>query len=129
MKALLFVLLLTSSLTAVAEYKSESVCSQNSKVCVTYKTDAPFTTSQEARFQLFLESSDQKEIVFVKADLWMQMGHHGHGSAPLGITRIAPGHFDVVNAYFVMLGTWQIRVTYKQEDRQETLVIPVLISE
>lgn len=122
MKALFFMLALVLSAPSFA-----SVCSQVTKVCVDYQTDRDFSTNQEGRFQLFLTSSDQKDVGLVKADLWMQMGHHGHGSSPLKITQMAPGHFDVTKAYFVMKGTWQIRVTYAQEGQQETLIIPVTI--
>lgn len=57
------------------------------------------------------------------------MGNHGHGSAPLKITATAPGEYDVTNAYFVMKGKWQIRVTYSLAGTQETLIIPVTIKE
>jgi hypothetical protein len=107
----------------------EGTCSEVTKVCAIYHTDELFTTTQEARFKLFLNSSDQKEVTFIKADLWMQMGNHGHGSSPLKITPVAPGEFDVTKAYFVMKGKWQIRVTYEQESKKETLLIPVMISE
>lgn len=122
MKSLIIALALALSAPSFA-----NVCSQATKVCVNYQAETTFTTGQEGRFQLFLESSDEKEVSLVKADLWMQMGHHGHGSSPLKITQIAPGHFDVTKAYFVMKGTWQIRVTYAQEGQQETLIIPVTI--
>jgi hypothetical protein len=129
MKLILALALTLSSALSFSAVNHEGTCSQLTKVCAIYHTDAPFTTTQEARFKLFLESSDQKEVQFVKADLWMQMGNHGHGSSPLKITPIAPGEFDVTKAYFVMKGKWQIRVTYEQDSKQETLIIPVTIKE
>jgi len=128
MKFILIALTLLSSLALAAD-KHDGVCSEATKVCAVYHTDAPFTTSGESRFSLFLTASDQTEVTLVKADLWMQMGHHGHGSAPLKITPLAAGEFDVTNAYFVMKGTWQIRVTYQQGATRETLVIPVTVRE
>lgn len=122
MKSFFVILALVLSIPSFA-----NVCSQATKVCVNYQTETSFTTGQEGRFQLFLTSTDQKEVSLVKADLWMQMGQHGHGSSPLKITQLAPGQFDVTKAYFVMKGTWQIRVTYAQESQQETLIIPVTI--
>jgi hypothetical protein len=127
-----FILVLTLTLFSSLSFSAlnhEETCSKVTKVCVIYHTDDPFTTTQEGRFKLFLESSDQKEVTFIKADLWMQMGNHGHGSSPLKITPVAPGEFDVTKAYFVMKGTWQLRVTYEQESKQETLIIHVTIKQ
>lgn len=100
-----------------------SVCSEATKVCVDYKTDAPFVTKQEGRFALMLDAE------LVKIDLWMQMGSHGHGSSPLKVTPVAPGEYDITKAFFVMKGPWQIRVTYQKGSVQETLIIPVMIKE
>lgn len=111
-------LLLLCSTTAFAK-----VCSTKTEVCVDYKSDTAFTTKQEGRFGLELNAE------LVKIDLWMQMGHHGHGSAPLKVTPVSPKAYDITNAHFVMRGAWQIRVTYKHEGFQETLIIPVVIKE
>jgi hypothetical protein len=124
-KSLLIVLSLLFSSIVMAE----SVCSKNTKVCASYESDVAFTTKQEGRFELELTSNDEVEVNFVKIDLWMQMGGHGHGSSPLKVTSVAPGKYDITKAYFVMRGEWQIRVTYKQGSVQETLIIPVLIKE
>ncbi len=129
MKFLLVVALMLLSVLSYSGTNHEGTCSKITKVCVNYHSDSPFVTTQEARFKLFLESSDQKQVTFLKADLWMQMGNHGHGSSPLKVTPIAPGEFDVTKAYFVMKGTWQIRVTFEQESKQETLIIPVTVTQ
>ncbi len=100
-------------------------CSNTTKVCVAYNSEGPFSTKQEGRFALSVESNDELEASLVKVDLWMQMGSHGHGSSPLKVTPVAPGEFDVTKAYFVMRGAWQIRVAYKQGNVQETLILPV----
>ncbi len=127
MKVLLLTTLILFSNFSFSAASFEGACSQVTKVCASYQTEAPFTTTQEGRFRLMLQSTDQREVTFVKADLWMQMGTHGHGSSPLKITPTAPGEFDVTKAYFVMKGTWQIRVTYEQDSRRETLIIPVVV--
>lgn len=129
MKLFICLFSLCSSLLSFASVKHEGTCSNTTKVCAVYHSDEPFISTQESRFQLFLESSDNKEVSLVKADLWMQMGNHGHGSSPLKITQLAPGQFDITKAYFVMKGKWQIRVTYEQDTKQETLVIPVLVNQ
>ncbi len=129
MKIILIVALTLMSPLSFSAVAQEGICSQTTKVCTNYYTDEAFTTTQEGRFKLTLESSDQKEARLLKVDLWMQMGNHGHGSSPLMVTPLAPGEFDVTKAYFVMKGKWQIRVTYKQDSKQETLIIPVTIKQ
>ena len=124
---LLLVLCSLFSFAAISNVDHEGICSQTTKVCATYHTDLPFSVGQEGRFALYLQSNDSIEATLVKADLWMQMGTHGHGSSPLKITPTAPGEYDITKAFFVMKGAWQIRVTYKQGDVQETLIIPLVI--
>lgn len=129
MKFTVLLILFVLSMSVFAEVTHVKTCSQLTSVCAIYHSDLEFTTKQEGRFQLFLESKDQSEVQLVKTDLWMQMGSHGHGSSPLKITPSSPGEFDITQAYFVMRGAWQIRVTYKQGNVQETLILPVLIKE
>lgn len=123
----IIVLLATFGQCVFASEEIQRVCSEKTSVCASYKTDFPFATKQEGRFQLTLEASDSKEVSLVKVDLWMQMGSHGHGSSPLKVTPVLQNEFDVTKAYFVMKGQWLIRVTYLQDRFQETLLIPVMI--
>ncbi|KHD89656.1 MAG: serine protease spb1 [Bdellovibrio sp. ArHS] len=46
----------------------------------------------------------------LKVDLWMNMGHHGHGSGPVKVVKQDQGTYYVSEAYFVMAGRWQIRL-------------------
>lgn len=115
--------LLALILVSLFSFSALAVCSETTKVCADYQTDAPFSTKQEGRFVLTLDAE------LVKVDLWMQMGSHGHGSSPLKVTPVAPGEYDVTKAFFVMRGAWQIRVTYKKDGVQETLILPVMIKE
>lgn len=128
MMRLLFVALSVYSLQSFAVVY-EKACSATTKVCASYEAEAPFTTTQEGRFKLIVESSDQSPATLIKADLWMQMGNHGHGSSPLKIVPVSPVEFDVTKAYFVMKGKWQMRVTYEQDLKQETLILPVQIAQ
>lgn len=69
--------------------------------------------NQDSPFQILLTDLNQEPVdhppVFV--DLWMNMGGHGHGSAPVTTTKIQDGIYRADNVYFVMKGLWQIRVT------------------
>jgi len=107
---------------------ANSVCSEAKNICVKIEVDQPFNSKDEGRF---LVKFTGVEVEVLKIDLWMQMGGHGHGhghgSSPLKVTRISPFEYDVTKAYFVMKGNWQIRVKYKLNDSEETLIIPVEI--
>jgi hypothetical protein len=127
MKLILALLFSFYSMSLLADTLSVKACSKTTSVCASYRNNIKFTTKQEGRFNLALKGNDEAKLV--KVDLWMQMGHHGHGSSPLKVTPIAPGKFDVTKAYFVMKGNWQIRVAYKLGSVQETLIIPVSIEE
>ncbi len=59
----------------------------------------------------------------LKIDLWMSMGGHGHGSAPVKIVKQNNGVYYVSEAYFVMPGQWQIRITADSE--QSSLMVNV----
>ncbi len=47
-------------------------------------------------------------------DLSLGMGHHGHGSAPVKVTKIGTGRYRVEDAVFVMDGMWSIDLMIKQ---------------
>jgi hypothetical protein len=125
----LFFPLLALFLSALTQAQSleGKVCSQMGPVCASYHADSPFSPHAEGRFQLHLTSLQDPGPELVKVDLWMKMGTHEHGSSPLQITPTGPLEFDITKAYFVMVGAWQIRVTYKHGSVQETLILPVVV--
>jgi len=106
-----------------AQQNQQKVCSQVTDVCVSYSSSTPFVFNKEAQFTLTIQDADNAEIQLVKVDLWMEMGNHGHGSSPLKVTPKSSELYEITKAYFVMKGNWQIRVTYKHEDFQETLLL------
>lgn len=69
--------------------------------------------NQDSPFQIIFSDASLNPVdpapVFV--DLWMNMGGHGHGSAPVKTTRLQEGVYRIDNVYFVMGGTWEIRTT------------------
>lgn len=54
----------------------------------------------------------------LKVDLWMNMGHHGHGSSPVKVVKQSTGIYFVSEAYFVMPGRWTIRVFSNNEQAE-----------
>ncbi|WII71624.1 FixH family protein [Bdellovibrio sp. 22V] len=59
-----------------------------------------------------------KDPAHLKIDLWMNMGHHGHGSSPVKIVKQDQGVYFVSEAYFVMAGRWQVRFFVNGEQAQ-----------
>ncbi|WP_374030443.1 serine protease spb1 [Bdellovibrio bacteriovorus] len=59
----------------------------------------------------------------LKVDLWMNMGHHGHGTSPVKIEKQEVGTFLISEAYFVMPGKWLIRVWINGEKSEMTVVV------
>ena len=100
-----------------------------SSFCATVTAEKPLSSKGESIFSLELKSLVQSNVVLKKIDLWMDMGGHGHGSAPLKVTPVNSSVYNVKNAYFVMKGTWLIRVTVQFDQMTEKLEIPVRIDE
>lgn len=123
----LFFALLTISLNSFA-YEG-GVCSQQTALCANISSEVDFTTTSEGRFLLKLKATEDQTLQLNKVDLWMQMGHHGHGSSPLKVTQLSHLEYDITKAYFVMKGLWQIRVSYTLNGISERLIIPVMIHE
>ncbi len=127
---ILIVLVLTLSFVFSQAYADDlkvRACSQKTKVCSSFEADKAFSSLQEARFKLFLESQNGQEPQLVKVDLWM--ASMGHGSSPLSVSKVAPGHYDVTEAFFIMVGDWQVRVKYKMGAVEETLILPTVVTQ
>ncbi|WP_413587235.1 hypothetical protein [Bdellovibrio sp. HCB274] len=106
----------------VCSEKSPALCAQ-----LLYKTDVSSET--EGQFQVLIQGFDGLAITNFKADLWMQMGHHGHGSSPLDIVENANGVYLVTNAWFVMRGKWDVRLDFVINGQAEHLEIPVYVAQ
>lgn len=127
-------------------------CSKISPVCIFITSQRFFTTKDEGEFLLELKVCEQQntiqsshvtrldksenvmncetsddDIEFQKVDLWMQMGQHGHGSAPLVVKRKYSQTFDISHAYFVMKGEWQVRVFFRYQDQEEVVISKVKV--
>lgn len=60
----------------------------------------------------------------LKIDLWMNMGHHGHGSSPVKIVKQDVGVYFVSEAYFVMSGRWDVRLFANGEQAAFSVDVP-----
>jgi hypothetical protein len=133
MQAILFSLVLVfSTKLCFASVGSaiRAVCtSYSSDICISGKFAAEPNSKDEGKFVLELQIPPETEAQNVKVDLWMQMGDHGHGSAPLKIAQIGPHVFAVENAWFVMKGQWQVRVDFEMNNEAYKFILPVKISQ
>ncbi|UYL08511.1 FixH family protein [Bdellovibrio sp. SKB1291214] len=107
---------------------SPIVCSasiQDLCVQLLYKTD--ITSVDEGQFQVLVQGFDGAPLENFKVDLWMQMGHHGHGSSPVEIIENANGVYLVTKAWFVMSGKWNVRIDFTLNGQAHHLEIPVYV--
>ena len=87
--------------------------------------------NQDSPFQLVFTDKNNQLIDHppVFSDLWMNMGHHGHGSAPITTNKLTTGIYRTENVYFVMKGKWQVRVTLGHStSHAETDIYEVLVN-
>ncbi|MNJ94869.1 hypothetical protein D3C87_125720 [compost metagenome] len=98
-------LVATAAETCDAEFDGLPVCVQ-----VDF-TKGPVNRDESQFAVRFLNTEDGTAVdpQGLKIDLWMQMGRHGHGTAPVKIERQDAGVYFVSEAYFVMPGQWQVR--------------------
>lgn len=103
-------------------------CTDDSRqVCAHLHFHSNVDTRTEGHFIVHVEVPGDQAIQDFRADLWMDMGNgHGHGSAPLDIQNAGEvNHFDVSNAWFVMAGTWLVRLDFSLQGRGYHIEIPV----
>ncbi|WP_413561032.1 hypothetical protein [Bdellovibrio sp. HCB209] len=140
MSAVMFIATITLSSFATAQVSgapssphagdlSEIVCSEVApEICaqLLYRTD--ITAVDEGQFQVIIQGFDGATVDDFKADLWMKMGHHGHGSAPVEIVQNANGVYLVTKAWFVMSGKWDVRLDFTVNDQAHHIEIPVFVA-
>ena len=132
MKSFLFAAFLFT-LPAFAQTTPENidkVCSNsNGAVCAEIKFVTEVSSSMPGEFMVQVSAPEGTAVEDFKANLWMSMGSHGHGSAPLKITPMENNQFDVKNAHFVMMGTWLVRLDFKIGADAYHLEIPVNVEQ
>lgn len=69
--------------------------------------DSP-SLSNASSFKLQLMTDLVLEGANLKVELWMP--DHGHGSAPVTVTRVNSHEFIASEIYFIMPGLWEVRM-------------------
>ncbi|RYZ88315.1 MAG: hypothetical protein EOP06_11170 [Proteobacteria bacterium] len=109
---------------------SETICStENTAICAHLGMPKAFNTRDEARFIAHVEIADEAPVSDMKVDLVMNMDGHKHGTAPVTLKDMGKNHFLVSNAYFVMAGTWTVKLDFTFEGKAYQLDIPVTVAE
>ena len=117
-----------SSVSSAHDHSAEVCSEKNSKVCVHLGIHEELTSEKEGQFIIHAMPADGGVIQNLQADLWMDMGSgHGHGSAPLTITQSKPNIYFVTNAWFIMMGEWQVRMQFELNGETHQIIIPVYI--
>ena len=99
------------SSTAFAGQNFEIQSDKGKKVTLSFNEENITTDTGEA----VICSTPAAKVV--EAKLWMNMGHHGHGSGPTTIAEGENGCYDITRIDFSMPGKWEIRVKFEDADK------------
>lgn len=115
--------------TVTAPHKGDHTgefCTDDSQtICAHLHFLADVNTTTEGSFIAHIETPDNQPINNFKIDMWMQMGSHGHGSAPFEVADNGQNHYTITNAWFVMPGTWTVRIDFDFNGAHQHIEIPV----
>jgi hypothetical protein len=109
-------------------HHTQDVCSvEQPAVCAHLGYDKEPNTADAWGFMLHFQSPqlDPSLLSQVAVKLWMDMGHHSHGSSPVSLTEKSQTHYLVEDAYFPMSGPWQVKVSFQYEGKKAELIVPV----
>ena len=141
LKSMLTAILLTTGLTVFAHdghtdnphdpNHTPSVCSPSAdSVCAHLKFLTAINSSTAGEFIVHVTTPSETAISDLKVKLWMDMGGHGHGSAPVEIaTMDEANHFKITNAWFVMAGPWLVQIEFIVNGQSHTVAIPIMVTE
>ncbi|MDG0817519.1 hypothetical protein [Bdellovibrio svalbardensis] len=110
--------------------KTALICNTDKSICTQLQFLVDINSSAEGAFFATIKTPDNKAINNLKVDLWMSMGNHGgHGSAPVEIAETGHNQVKVSNAWFVMPGTWSVRLEFDLEGIHQHFEVPVYVAE
>lgn len=125
--SMLFVLASSAS-AFTSENHSVTVCSElDPAVCAHLGLPEKLSASGKTRFIAHILTKDDMPVSNVKVKLWMP--DMGHGTSPVKVEAREKNHFLVSNAYFVMAGTWLVKIDFEFANSSHHLEIPVEIGE
>ncbi|MFN3455188.1 MAG: FixH family protein [Pseudobdellovibrio sp.] len=105
-------------------------CTSEQNYCAQVVFATSPTSRSESEFIVkFIKTPSTITPENVKVILWMNMGHGGHGSAPVEINRLSENEYHITKAYFVMSGKWEIKINFtsSESDIKQQIILPVVI--
>ncbi|MGZ3690492.1 MAG: FixH family protein [Pseudobdellovibrio sp.] len=128
-KSLIAVALLCFGLQAFAQDggdHSQTVCSAlDANVCAHLGHMTKLDSSGEAQFVAHVMVAQQVSDMSVV--LWMP--EMGHGSSPVKLELFGLNKYKVTQAYFIMPGTWEVRLSFTLNGVKHNLAIPVNVEQ
>lgn len=105
-------------------------CTPEQNYCAQVVFTTPPTSRSESEFIVkFIKTSSTFIPENVNVILWMNMGHGGHGTAPVEINRLSENEYHITKAYFVMSGKWDIKINFTSPESniKQQIILPVVI--
>ncbi len=107
---------------------SETVCSKlDANVCAHLGHMTKLNSSDEVQFVSHVMTPANQPISDMKVDLWMPS--MGHGSSPVKLASIGVNKYKVSEAFFIMTGEWQVRMTFTFNKVKHQINIPVTVEQ
>ena len=107
---------------------SETVCSTvDAKVCAHLGHMTALNSRDEVQFVAHVLLPATQAVSNMKVSLWMPS--MGHGSSPVKLTQIDVNKYQVSEAFFMMPGTWVVRLNFTFNGANHQINIPVNVAE
>jgi len=107
---------------------SVTVCSaQNSALCAHLGLHQVLNSTSEGRFIAHFMTPDEAAVSNLQVILWMP--DMGHGSSPVVVHEIRKNFFEVTEAWFIMPGTWLVKMSFEYAGAKHQIDIPLDIAE
>lgn len=105
---------------------SETICSAvDAKVCAHLGHMTKDASTGEAQFIAHAMIPQNQEVSDMKVVLWMPS--MGHGSSPVTLTKVGVNKYQVTEAYFMMPGQWEVRLSFSLNGANHKINIPVAV--
>jgi hypothetical protein len=109
------------------EHTGQFCSAKAPELCLHLGIPQHLNSSQEGKFMVhfLVEPSLEAKIDLTSVVLWMDS--MGHGSAPTRFEKVGAGKYIVTNAWFIMPGTWSIKINFKVDGTEDQIIVPIEI--
>lgn len=114
--------------TMAAHDHSAEVCSTlNAALCLHLGFHSPVTTEAASEFMVHFTSDAQALAAITNLNVELWMPSMGHGSSPVVVTKRNDAFYKVTEAWFVMSGDWEVRVSFMNNGVADQIIVPVTV--